>query len=887
MRQHLCIGLLRRLGKRIVPLVLLCAVGPVFAIDFSFAVPGAGDEPVKAILNTTFTAGAAIRMQSPSSALISKANLDPQVCGQQYLQSCQGLFRTQIYPAQHLVAAPGTASSNGDQGDLNYDKKYDLIQAPLKLTPDLTLSWGEFGFFARVLAFYDAVNDNFTEYHPNELTADNRCKDNTRPCATGRFGTIVPGGAGLVPVIQGLGLPANTPVVSALFGNFYGPGGVVRNKRTDGETLKEIGAGVQYLDTYIFGHVPLWDDRQLSFKLGRQVVNWGESTLLVVNSINSANPLNVNNFYRVGVQTEEVFTPVNMLDLGFSPFKNFTAEGFYQLEWQPDQAPPPGSYFSTVNLGVNNDGNNASLSNGVSAQDPMCLARPVDNPLSGLSTSCPTIYRLPDWTPRTSGQFGIKLDYYAESLNNGTDFAFYYENYHSRLPFLSTFSAYPGCLRAQGNAQHLDASGTFSFIAACPNVSMIKLTGPNVPTQSALQLDTARFVFEYPEDIHLLGASFNTTVGDYSIQGEVAYRPNQPMQVDGHDLLFAALAGQSPHCGAAYPGAPPCGGSGGVIGTVPSAPSLSLGNSANGGAQAYPSSDAVDATGKTYAIDTINLILGAAGGQRPFNNLIQPYRHINVGDATPCYPQPGSADDFNSGLSTFTHPYYPYNSGSPCYIRGYERFQDFEFNLGATRVYSATDNPIGADQVTMLYELGAEFVPFMPGYDRLVLQAPGIQYGPLAGADGSGFVLKDPSQPGPSVSNPYVAVGGTAAACGYAHDCSYGPDGTRFNPHQQDHTGYPDRLSWGYRIISQISYEQIFPGVTLRPLLVFAHDVQGTSPGLAGNFLAGRKTVASLFEFRYHQSMSLGLGYNWYWGGGVFNQLSDRDFAQAFVRYQF
>ncbi len=194
--------------------------------------------------------------------------------------------------------------------------------------------------------------------------------------------------------------------------------------------------------------------------------------------------------------------------------------------------------------------------------------------------------------------------------------------------------------------------------------------------------------------------------------------------------------------------------------------------------------------------------------------------------------------------------------------------QDFQFNLGATRVYGATENFIGADQVILVYEAGAEYIPFMPGYDQLVLQGPNSEYGPTAGADGSG-------------------ADGSRTACSNIPDCSYGGDGLRFNPHQQDHSGYPTSLSWGYRIIGLLDYEQIVPGITLKPFLLFSQDVGGISPGPAGNFVKGRKTVDSVFEFRYHQELSVGLGYEWFWGGGVYNTLSDRDFAQAYLKYQF
>lgn len=47
---------------------------------------------------------------------------------------------------------------------------------------------------------------------------------------------------------------------------------------------------------------------------------------------------------------------------------------------------------------------------------------------------------------------------------------------------------------------------------------------------------------EYPEDIQLFGMSFNTTVGDWGVQGEVAYRRDQPLQLDTDSVTIGAAA---------------------------------------------------------------------------------------------------------------------------------------------------------------------------------------------------------------------------------------------------------------------------------------------------------------------------------------------------------
>src|SRR3546814_19446654 len=88
------------------------------------------------------------------------------------------------------------------------------------------------------------------------------------------------------------------------------------------------------LDANIYGRVPLsfWDGHDLTFKIGRQTVNWGESTLLAINSLNQANPVNANNLFRVGTQVEEVFPPVGMAFASIEPLTNAPMEAVYHFE---------------------------------------------------------------------------------------------------------------------------------------------------------------------------------------------------------------------------------------------------------------------------------------------------------------------------------------------------------------------------------------------------------------------------------------------------------------------------------------------------------------------------------------------------------------------------
>jgi hypothetical protein len=875
-----------------VTLLGMVHAGAAYAISFSL--PWGDDEAIEGVLNSTVMVGAAIRMQDRHTDYLGKANINPDVCGGPN-QSCQGLFRDQGHPATALANAPGQFSPNYDDGNWNYDKG-DLTSGIAKITQDLTLTYGNYGFFTKGLYYYDWVNADFTEYHPNELNASNK--------------------EGLVTPDPALGLDQ------------YGKGAPVYRKRNGGELLSQVGAEVQLLDAYFFGSVPLWDDKELSFKIGRQLINWGESLLQALNSLNQANPVNANNYYRVGYQVEEIFTPLNMVSFSFEPFYNASFEAFYQLEWQPLEAPAPGTMYAVSDVvGVDNAVNYAYVNFGGAPEDPDGLAFPLYNPLSGVTNTSTTIERLKDREPDTAGQYGVSLKYYAEELNNGTEFGLYYMNYHSRLPYASFFSTVASCARREGNALGIDAYDPVSFLAACPDLPIVhELIGadPANATSNAVPLDTVKLMVEYPEDIHLMGVSFATTAFGWSFQGEVAYRPNAPLQVDTEDLVFAAFGPTLSRChdpnlerllpadalapalglvdtifgtisdltggAVGIPNVLPAGV--GCAGTTTGVGSTGDGSSPvaviNDGTALYAPSDyVVDADGTPGAFnDTFDLAIGhAPGSARSFPAFVTPYRGVAAGENAPCEPQYlGSqnphSDDQQPANRVANPNFVPYTPSNPCYIRGYERLDTYQFNLGGTQVLGASDNPLGADQILFVFEIGATWVPDLPPLDELQFEAAGTYSHASAGADGTGGSWTNETQ--------------QRMACSYdpvtkapRQSCSYGIDGLRFNPSQANLDLYPDKFSWGYVTIAILRYESVFPGISFAPQIIWQHNVSGTAPGPGENFIEGRKTADLQIETRYKSNLAFYLGYTWFTGGGVANLYRDKDMARAFVRVQF
>jgi hypothetical protein len=326
-------------------------------------------------------------------------------------------------------------SNNKDDGDLAFNRG-NVVSSVAKITSDITLSAGHFGLFARGSAFF------------NEALHDEN------------FFNSADYGAGKAAPVSELNL---------------------KNHDVRGA----VGEGVDWLDTYFYGNLPVLD-HTFSFKIGRQVLNWGESTF-VLNGVNSILALNANRARVPGFELNEVIVPTPMAWASIGLTDQSSLEGFYQLQWQRTEIDADGTFFSTNNF-AGTGGTRADISFG---QAPP-------------NSYGETITRDPDVTPKNSGQFGVALRSFVPWLHE-TDMAFYAMNYHSRLPVVSGIST-------------------------------------NVP----LTAGNATYFDEYPQDIHLYGLSFNTTLPlGLALQGEYSLKQGQPIQIDAVELLLTGLGAPS------------------------------------------------------------------------------------------------------------------------------------------------------------------------------------------------------------------------------------------------------------------------------------------------------------------------------------------------------
>lgn len=282
-----------------------------------------------------------------------------------------------------------------------------------------------------------------------------------------------------------------------LFGRFfyfYDP--VIMNSDTDRTRLPTAaetisGRDIKLLDLYGSAQFEV-GGMDVTVKGGNQVLNWGESTF-IPNGINVINPVDVAKLRVAGAEIKEALLPIPALDVRIGLSKKFSVEGFYQFAWKNTELDPAGTFFSANDF-ASPGGKFAYTGFGTAINGTN------DNPNAGQF-----IPRALDDAASDQGQFGFALRYFEPALND-SEFGLYYIRHHSRLPLLS-------------GRTPTTVGGLATF-------------------------QSSRYFREFPEDIDLYGASFNTTIERFglSLFGEANYRRDQPLQVDLNEVLFSTLS---------------------------------------------------------------------------------------------------------------------------------------------------------------------------------------------------------------------------------------------------------------------------------------------------------------------------------------------------------
>jgi len=260
-------------------------------------------------------------------------------------------------------------------------------------------------------------------------------------------------------------------------------------------------SGVEILDAYVFLQTEI-GDMPLDLRLGRQVLSWGESTF-IQGGISSINPFDVSAFRRPGAELKEGLLPVGMAYANLGLTDSLSVEVFYQYEWEKTQIDGCGTLFTGADFA-------ASGCNRVTIGPPDATAV-----AAGYFAE-----RRDDIEPDDGGQYGLAVRYFAEELND-TELGFYYLNIHSRVPMISAVRT---SIPATGLSDNV-------FIPSSLD-----------PTGGKLSARNPAYLIEFPEDLKYYGLSFATNVSGVALSGEVSYKPDTPIQINGPEILNGVLS---------------------------------------------------------------------------------------------------------------------------------------------------------------------------------------------------------------------------------------------------------------------------------------------------------------------------------------------------------
>jgi hypothetical protein len=511
----------------VIGVVLAGYAGSATALEFEF------DNGGKLNWNTTVSVGASWRAEDPSERLFTRAD-----------GSLIGKYSSPLIPGTRVGPNDGLAGNHaaGD-GNLNYAKN-DRFSTPFRVITDLEYKKGRFGALVRAKYWYDqALNQE-------EVLVGSQANNfnGTRP------------GLGPIPgyTLCPLAAPGAACLPYSLPGQNVFPTAKLSDRGFEAEQQFE---NFYLLDAYVYGSFAI-SDTDLQVRLGNQVINWGES--IFIQGVNQINPIDVPAARRAGAELKEILLPVwaAYANWGF----NFgSIEAFYQLQWNNTSVDACGTYFSATSTLIGSDPGSCNSITVIGGQLGNLVPGTVSPTVPQLGSQ-PFLQASGTYVPATqgrepsdSGQFGIAFRFPVEKID--TEIGLYAMNIHSRLPVAASYTGTnpndvaalaaakcgadptttPGCL--WGN----DAYGPYwtsrRYRGLFPTVEA-QIEGA---LGGAVDLESGKGFWEYPEDIQIYGISAATNLLSWSTSAELSYQVDVPVMANGNDLIGAGILGIGPY----------------------------------------------------------------------------------------------------------------------------------------------------------------------------------------------------------------------------------------------------------------------------------------------------------------------------------------------------
>jgi hypothetical protein len=869
------------------------AAAPAQAAETQF-----GD--VSIVFDTTVSMGASMLVQDRETAFLPEANggpVDPRESGRLL---GDGILAASFYGgpgAGNTVTYTNNPNNfdggiNTDDGRLNFDKG-DLIGANVKASHDLIVSWQNYKVFARAVGFYDVIM--------NDEDAGSRSK--LTDAALGDVGR-------------------NYDLLDLFVSADYTVGGDIGVNIRAGKQVINWGES-----TFIQNGLNVFNPIDVSAirKPGSEI----KEALVPVNSVfaSVSLPINVSvsAWYALDWEPFEIDpsgTPFSSADTialgsgfggnnGYSfvtggPFSgqrrncDNVAGGtqIVQNGLGPNAALLPVSYGAVSAANRGNNRLDCTDSAFVSYSTPYTIGQHElirvgqlngaggQVNLSGdgyTSGNMGALVRGNDYHASDDDQYGIKLSVFAEELN-GTEFGFYFQNYHSRLPFVS--------INAVADRNGLADLGYFV------NGTSFNITNVAGSLQGR-QLNNAGCGLTNPALIGTIGGAAGATIngtlaavlGNPATPGTAAYQmANTPVLDPGNILTNAAANGlrgavtlyQNPNPAIGYrnqlavaqlncvltyyqsglvtPRDPATGLPAAAATTVQSfdGAEFLLASMDAGVELDYPEdiqifgfsfnttvgswgvqAEATYRPDAPFQVDTDSLTIAGLVAGCTFHQLYGAAGTSLGAAATPdgsgVKPNCGTLDGTQSGVM---------------------RNEMFTAQIGTTAQFTGSEwfiDALGADVGTLVTEVGMVYVP---GVESTWISNGGANMAQYqnTGCQGTDLPL----------------AGALALDIKSSAQCR------------------PTDFSAGLVALFTIQYNNFLDtGFAVSPRLVYSYDFEGTTAAPYSNYLEDRQAINLGVDGTLNNNLRVGVSYSNFFGGHINNKSSDRDFAAVSASYSF
>lgn len=260
--------------------------------------------------------------------------------------------------AMALTNANGRNTSSASGRQQIFDNSGDIYSAPFSVLTDVGINYRDMGFFARAGYIYDFA-----------------LMDGANACSSG--------------------LCNEGPVAGQMDGI--------------SEEAREEANRFRLYDFFVYKNFDI-DGRGLNVRVGKQVINWGESNFAGGGITQAINPVDLGKATTPGSEVKERLLPQEMVYANYELSDTMSLEAFYIWNWRRTEFLPVGTFFSPFDY--QGEGDNPQLAGRTNVAS--------DNPDRG-------------------GQYGIALHTILEDFDE-MDLGFYYTRTHAHLPYMQAFT---------------------------------------------------------------------------------------------------------------------------------------------------------------------------------------------------------------------------------------------------------------------------------------------------------------------------------------------------------------------------------------------------------------------------------------------------------------